>query len=409
MLGQMQVARKDIEKLRHLLSLQKRLLETDAPARVQRALMHRGAFRDALTWLDIHGEHPDVVEHWEALLREEPPAPVPKRKVRADAAGRGAGRAARGDMPVARELQNFRISRTTLGARCTDSANEILQFCNSEISERHPDAGADAARRADRPQGRAAGVVVGIEQVLERHEAAQGLGEAMLPIRSATADVPSSNWLRSSSNCVPVQRSCAPIIDAANGCQRTSKPPCAVGTCGTRLPSSPGSSDSSKRDRVQASVPATDSDDSTCTRPSTSSPRAPIYAGVATLTRDQRGRRGQRHVGDGVLEAGGKERGAQRHASRFPRERDVTARDALHLERRIVLREGVAGAERSQAFVERRRAESAIAARAQRDGLRRRPRNRALRRHRVDVASTARRGVDVDDVAAQATDDDDAR
>ena len=39
MLGQMQVARKDIEKLRHLLSLQKRLLETDAPARVQRALI----------------------------------------------------------------------------------------------------------------------------------------------------------------------------------------------------------------------------------------------------------------------------------------------------------------------------------------------------------------------------------
>jgi poly(A) polymerase len=76
MLGQMQVARKDIEKLRHLLSLQKRLLETDAPARVQRALIHRGAFRDALTWLDIHGEHPGVVEHWETLLREEPPPPV---------------------------------------------------------------------------------------------------------------------------------------------------------------------------------------------------------------------------------------------------------------------------------------------------------------------------------------------
>ena len=80
MLGQMQVARKDIEKLRHLLSLQKRLRETDAPLRVQRALMHRGAFRDALTWLDIHGEHPDVVEHWEGLLREEPPAPVPQEE-----------------------------------------------------------------------------------------------------------------------------------------------------------------------------------------------------------------------------------------------------------------------------------------------------------------------------------------
>ena len=76
MLGQMQVARKDIEQLRHLLALQKRLLETNAPVRVQRALMHRGAFRDALTWLDLHGEHPEVVDHWENLAREEPPASV---------------------------------------------------------------------------------------------------------------------------------------------------------------------------------------------------------------------------------------------------------------------------------------------------------------------------------------------
>jgi poly(A) polymerase len=75
MLGQMQVARKDIEQLRHLLALQKRLLETDAPLRAQKALMQRGAFRDALTWMAIHGEHADVVEHWETLLREDPPAP----------------------------------------------------------------------------------------------------------------------------------------------------------------------------------------------------------------------------------------------------------------------------------------------------------------------------------------------
>ena len=138
------------------------------------------------------------------------------------------------------------------------------------------------------------------------------------------------------------------------------------------------------------------------------SPRADL-AGVASLPCDQRGRRGHRHVGDGVLEAGGKERGAQGHASRFPRDRCVAARDALHFERGVVLREGVAGAERSQAFVERRRAEGPIAAGAQRDGMRCRPRNRALRRHRVDVAGTARRGVDMDGVGAQATDDDHAR
>ena len=75
MLGQMQVARKDIERLRHLLALQKRLLDVEAPIRVQKALMHRGAFRDALTWLDIHGEHPDVVTHWDTLLRDDPPVP----------------------------------------------------------------------------------------------------------------------------------------------------------------------------------------------------------------------------------------------------------------------------------------------------------------------------------------------
>jgi poly(A) polymerase len=77
MLGQMQVARKDIERLRHLLSMQKRLLEIDAPIRVQKALMARSSFRDALTWLDIHGDAPNVVEHWERLLREDPPAPAP--------------------------------------------------------------------------------------------------------------------------------------------------------------------------------------------------------------------------------------------------------------------------------------------------------------------------------------------
>ena len=77
MLGHMQVARKDIERLRHLLALQKRLLDVDAPIRVQKALMHRSAFRDALTWLDIHGERPDIVTHWETLLREDPPTGVP--------------------------------------------------------------------------------------------------------------------------------------------------------------------------------------------------------------------------------------------------------------------------------------------------------------------------------------------
>lgn len=87
MLGAMQVARKDIDRLRHLLLMQRRLLDLDAPARAQHALMHRSAFREALTWLEIHGQAPDVVAHWHALLRDDPPASVdqdeaPKRRRR---------------------------------------------------------------------------------------------------------------------------------------------------------------------------------------------------------------------------------------------------------------------------------------------------------------------------------------
>ena len=46
-----------------------------ASPRAQRALAHRHIFRDALTWLEIHGGAPDVVEHWKALLAEAPDVP----------------------------------------------------------------------------------------------------------------------------------------------------------------------------------------------------------------------------------------------------------------------------------------------------------------------------------------------
>jgi hypothetical protein len=30
--------------------------------------MHRGPFREALTWLEIHGHAPEVLEHWRGFL-----------------------------------------------------------------------------------------------------------------------------------------------------------------------------------------------------------------------------------------------------------------------------------------------------------------------------------------------------
>jgi poly(A) polymerase len=72
-LGVMQVARRDIDRLRQILGLQRRLLDIDAPARAQRALLSRPAFRETLTWLDIHGRCPGVIAHWEAVMAEHHP------------------------------------------------------------------------------------------------------------------------------------------------------------------------------------------------------------------------------------------------------------------------------------------------------------------------------------------------
>jgi hypothetical protein len=36
--------------------------------RARKALMHRGPFREALTWLEIHGQAPEVLEHWKGFI-----------------------------------------------------------------------------------------------------------------------------------------------------------------------------------------------------------------------------------------------------------------------------------------------------------------------------------------------------
>jgi poly(A) polymerase len=63
-LGLLPIARRDVERLHQVLALEPRLLEIHAPTRTQRGLLHRSAFPEAVTWLEIHGDHPDVVAHW---------------------------------------------------------------------------------------------------------------------------------------------------------------------------------------------------------------------------------------------------------------------------------------------------------------------------------------------------------
>jgi len=69
-LGDLPIARRDVERLRQIVGLQRRLTDVSVSPRAQHALAHRGIFRETLTWLDIHGGSPELVEHWKAVAAE---------------------------------------------------------------------------------------------------------------------------------------------------------------------------------------------------------------------------------------------------------------------------------------------------------------------------------------------------
>lgn len=89
-LGGLPLARRDVEHLRHLLSMQRRLHDIEASPRAKHALMERAIFPEALAWLEIHGNAPAAAEHWQLLMAEpteqmgiaEPEANPPRRRRR---------------------------------------------------------------------------------------------------------------------------------------------------------------------------------------------------------------------------------------------------------------------------------------------------------------------------------------
>jgi len=68
MLGRMPLPRRDVERLRQILGLQRRLTDLDASPRARRALVHRGPFQESLTWFEIHGHNIEILEHWKGFL-----------------------------------------------------------------------------------------------------------------------------------------------------------------------------------------------------------------------------------------------------------------------------------------------------------------------------------------------------
>jgi poly(A) polymerase len=86
-LGMLPLARRDVERLRQILGLQRRLVDMQLSPRARRALMHRGPFKEALTWLEIHGNAPEMLEHWRGFIEaaatfEGEAAPEPERRRR---------------------------------------------------------------------------------------------------------------------------------------------------------------------------------------------------------------------------------------------------------------------------------------------------------------------------------------
>ena len=101
------VARRDTERLRQILSVQRRLMDLESSPRAKRALMHRGPFQEALVWLEIHGRSPEALEHWRGFIEATGSAA---------AAGRRGARRRRSAGAAARRRRRGRAARRAAAA-----------------------------------------------------------------------------------------------------------------------------------------------------------------------------------------------------------------------------------------------------------------------------------------------------
>ena len=81
-LGDLPVARRDVEHLRQVLALQPLLKDPALPPRRIRGILGRASLPDALTWLEIHGGAPDTLARWRDLAAHGVQAPRRGRRRR---------------------------------------------------------------------------------------------------------------------------------------------------------------------------------------------------------------------------------------------------------------------------------------------------------------------------------------
>ena len=107
-IGVLPIARRDLERLRQILDLQRRLADEQLSPRATRALMHRSAFADALTWMEIHGLTPALLGRWRvetsaAAVSPDEDGPRPRRRRRRRRRRRGSAAGERGPEGGGRE------------------------------------------------------------------------------------------------------------------------------------------------------------------------------------------------------------------------------------------------------------------------------------------------------------------
>jgi len=69
-IGMLPLARRDVDRFRHMTMLLPRLNEQALSVRQQRSIVHRPAFDEALTWLEIFGTDADLIEVWKEQKAE---------------------------------------------------------------------------------------------------------------------------------------------------------------------------------------------------------------------------------------------------------------------------------------------------------------------------------------------------
>jgi poly(A) polymerase len=99
-LGLLPLARRDVDRLRQLLLLQRQLVDSHLSPRARHVLAHRSAFQDALTWLDIQGNAPEVVNVWRTIETEGETAGDQGAEVPAQPRRRRRSRRRRGPRPT---------------------------------------------------------------------------------------------------------------------------------------------------------------------------------------------------------------------------------------------------------------------------------------------------------------------